>query len=432
MRPIIASIIKQTISNLFGGHLDFRARLFNIMAVAGILISLFTAVMGVIIGAGLANLLFCLLAMALAVFLIRYSYVSGRYQRSCMITIICVFLGLFPALFFSTGGYHSGMPSFFIFAVLFTVFMLDGKKMAVMTFLELALYSTLCIFAYYNPDKISFFNTEKDILLDIMFGFLSVSVALGVTMTLHLRLYKQRQTELEAARKQVEEYSNMKGELFTGMSHEIRTPLTGISLYAQFVVKEIRESGLNEETLADLAAISGEANRLAELADNTAKILMGTFDKADFLSREESLVDICDITLRLVRLLNPVAVRNGIKLTAEIKANVPAIPGYANILTQLVWNILQNAITHSNAKAVELSVEADAGNVKITVNDDGTGVESDILPRIFERGVSGRKGGSGIGLAICREIAEQHNGKITIKSEGGAGTSVTVILRGIA
>jgi signal transduction histidine kinase len=99
-------------------------------------------------------------------------------------------------------------------------------------------------------------------------------------------------------------------------------------------------------------------------------------------------------------------------------------------LTQIVWNILQNAITHSEGKKIELIVETDGGNVKVTVNDDGTGVDPDILPHIFERGISGKKDGSGIGLSICYDIVKQHSGEITIKSEPGKGTGVTVILRG--
>jgi signal transduction histidine kinase len=423
------SLLK-TGKKLFGDQHDFRARLFHILAVAGILISLVVGVVGIFIGAGLANFLLSLLAMLLASVILYYSLVSGKYQRCYMIAIICIFFGLFPFLFFSAGGYHSGMPSFFIFAVLFTVFMLEGKKMVVMTVLELAFYTTLCIYAYYNPGKVDFFNTEADFLSDILLGFLTVSAALGVTMSMHFRMYKQRQTELEFARKQVEEYAKMRSELFAGMSHEMRTPLTVMSTYAQFAVEQIRESGVNEQTLTDLATISDEAKRLAIMADSTMKILMGEYDADDIRVFKNSPVNIGDVCSRLVRLLKPVALRNGMELSAVITDNVPVVLGDVDALTQLVWNILQNTITHSGGKVIELIVETDGGNVKVTVNDDGTGVDPDILPRIFECGISGKKDGSGIGLSICYDIVKQHSGEITIKSEPENGTCVTVILRG--
>jgi signal transduction histidine kinase len=118
------------------------------------------------------------------------------------------------------------------------------------------------------------------------------------------------------------------------------------------------------------------------------------------------------------------------ELTATVTDNAPVISGDTDAITQLVWNVLQNAITHSGGKAIKLIVGADDGNAKVTVNDDGAGVEPDILPHIFERGIIGKKGGSGIGLSICRDIAKRHGGEITVRSEPGNGTGVTVILCG--
>jgi len=443
---------------LFGDRLDFRVRLFNIIAVAGIVISLISCVTGIVTSTGLVSILQTLAMMLFAIWALWYGNVSGRYQFCYIVVIICIFLLLYSALFFNTGGYHSGMPSYFIFAVLFTFFMLDGKKMIIMSVLELSVYTALCLYAYHNPDKINFFDTEKDFLIDVFVGFLVVSVALGITVSFHFRLYNQRQRELEEARRQVEEYARMKSELFAGMSHEMRTPLTVMSAYAQYAVEQIRESGANEQTLADLATISDEAKRLAEMADGTLKVLMtsavlGVSETDSGGAHQCQPVDVGAVCSRLVKLLEPIALRRGMKLRAVIRENIPAISGDADNVTQLVWNLLQNAITHSESKTIELFVsplsetdpQASAAppGVTITVNDDGVGIEPEILPRIFERGVSGKKGGSGIGLTICRDIANRHGGDIRVESAvgvapaggiapaNGTGTRVTVVLRGI-
>ena len=432
---MIKSFFLKTAKKLFGDSLDFRVRLFNIMAAAGILISLISGISFFFTGAGLASFIYCMLTMALSITLLWYSFVSGKYQLCYTITCFCIFLYLFPVMFFNAGGFHSGMPSFFIFAALFTVFMFEGKKMILMTLLELTVYTAICVYAYYNPEKINFFKSEYDVLIDIIISFVVVSLALGITMALHLRLYNRRQRELEAARKQVEEYAKIKSELFAGMSHEMRTPLTVMSAYAQFAVEQIRESsaagkpGVNEQILADLATISDEAKRLAEMADGTLKILMTTFETDDSGGKKTCPIDISIISKRLVRLLEPVASRNGKKLSAVINGGIPEISGDMDAIAQLIWNLLQNAITHSEGKIIELTVEAinDDSGVMVTVRDDGIGIEPGILPHIFERGVRGKNGGSGIGLAICREIAQRHNGDITVKSN--PGTSVTVQLR---
>jgi len=120
------------------------------------------------------------------------------------------------------------------------------------------------------------------------------------------------------------------------------------------------------------------------------------------------------------------------KLQVVIKDNIPEISGDADNLTQLMWNLLQNAFAHSESKTIELTVEALGSGVKVTVSDDGVGIEPEILRRIFERGVSGKKGGSGIGLAICRDIANRYGGNINVESVIGTGTKVTVTLHGIA
>jgi len=250
---------------------------------------------------------------------------------------------------------------------------------------------------------------------------------------------KDRTRELEKQTAIAVKALHYKSELFTEMNHEMRTPLTVMSTYAQLTMKRLRASGVDEQTIADLAIISNEAKRLAEMADGTLKILIAS--DASGVSETDSggaqinePVDIGAVCLQLVKLLEPLASRKGMKLRAVIRDNIPSIPVDADGLTQLMWNLLQNAITHSESKTIELTVEASAASpgVTITVNDDGTGIEPEILPRIFERGVSGKKGGSGFGLAICRDIANRHGGDVNIESISGMGTKVTVTLHGIA
>lgn len=109
MKKLIMFIIE----NFLSRSLDLRVRLFNILALSGIIGVVFIGV-----------------------------------------TNLVIFLGLFPFLFFKMGGYHGGMIAFFIFAVSFTVFMLEGKRALVVSVLEILVYSGLCIFAYLNPESV--------------------------------------------------------------------------------------------------------------------------------------------------------------------------------------------------------------------------------------------------------------------------------------
>ena len=115
--------------SLFRLSLPFRVRLFNVLALVGGMISLINGISSyannqdsVILGLNLG-------IAVLSFVLLFYAYKSGRYQFCYVVTIITIFLVMFPYLFFKSGGYKGGMVSFYIFGILFTVFMLEGKVM---------------------------------------------------------------------------------------------------------------------------------------------------------------------------------------------------------------------------------------------------------------------------------------------------------------
>ena len=421
---------------LFGKQLEFRVRLFSVLASAGALIGFFITIFDIVNQSGAINVITAASSMVISIVLLVYSSKSGRYQLCYMVTIIVIFLGIFPLFFFLSGAYYGSMPVFFILAIIFTVVMLEGKKALAMVFTELAIYIPLFFIAYKYPQLVKWYASENEIFIDVLISFAIASAALGITMFLHFRLYNQQYRELEAARKKAEDFAKMKSELFAGMSHEMRTPLTVMSAYAQFAVEQIKAEGASEQTLADLTTISDEAKRLAEMADGTLKILLSASESGKPEKQQAAIVNIVNPAERLVKLLEPVVSRKGRRLTLKFENDIQNIRGDQDEIIQLLWNILHNAIIHSTG-SIELGIEAEngasvaSGAITITVKDDGEGIASSLLPRIFERGVSGKKGGSGIGLSVCRDIAKRHGGDIIIESAEGRGTCVTVTLKGI-
>ena len=143
----IFGFIKKIRNMLFGNHLELRIRLFNTLGCAGIIASIFASITGILFNAGIINLLINIIILVFTFFLLRYALISGNYQRCYVITIVIIFCVLFPAFFIAAGGYHSGMPVFFVLAILFTVFMLEGTKMRFLAIIELILFTSLFIFA---------------------------------------------------------------------------------------------------------------------------------------------------------------------------------------------------------------------------------------------------------------------------------------------
>ena len=206
-----------------------------------------------------------------------------------------------------------------------------------------------------------------------------------------------------------------KAEYLNTLSHEVRTPLTVISNYTQLAVRQFRQGQIDERTIDGLEAVNAEALRIAELA---SKVLSPKEygDKA---------VDLAEIARQLARLYMPAVAAGDRALGVTLTKKLPTSCN-AGEITQVVWNLLDNAVKHGGGN-IDVDGNLNDEYVYIIVSDYGDGIPPEILPDVLKRGVSG-KGGSGLGLAIADEIARKHGGRLIVDSEYGLGTAVTLLL----
>ncbi|MDR1287565.1 MAG: response regulator [Treponema sp.] len=424
---------------LFPGTLDFRAKIFTVLAVAGFLISVSTALIGIANGAGAGNVTAGGIAALLAAVLLVYSKRSGRYRLCYIITVAGVFIGLFPFMFFSAGGYHSGMPVFFVFAVIFTIFMLEGGTAAVMALLELAIYTGISVYACYRPGAVTFFKNEEALLADVIFGFVTVSLALGITMFLQIRLYRDHQRELETAREEALRSSRVKSAFLSNMSHEIRTPINVILGMNEMILRT------NEWEQRDPAA--NEAAHYARAIESAGKTLLALVNNVLDMSRIESgkmeLNEGPYKTAELVRELfvmeQETAARKDLAFTVEADENLPSeLFGDETRIKQVALNFLSNAFKYTEKGGVVLRVKGRGGpgnfRLCIEVEDTGIGIREEQKPGLF--GIFTRLDteqrrnieGSGLGLAIAKELAGLMGGSIGVESVWGRGSVFTLEL----
>jgi signal transduction histidine kinase len=145
-------------------------------------------------------------------------------------------------------------------------------------------------------------------------------------------------------------------------------------------------------------------------------------------------VNVAELTSRSVEAMRPTADDKGV--TLEVVTNHPPIVrGDHNRLTQVLDNLVSNAVKFTNdGGAVNVSVSAENGNVRLVVADTGIGVpleeQGQVFSRFFRASTATRLAipGPGLGLAISRALVEQHGGTITFESQEGEGTQVVVIL----
>ncbi len=410
-------------------QLDFRVRLFNVLAMAGTLISLITAAAGIFTGAGWVNIATSLASMLLSYGLLYYSYQSGNYQICYLITIVAIFIVLFPVLFFSAGGYHSGMPCFFVFAVLFTIFMLDGKKAFAISAVELVLYIGCCLIAYYRPEFVKAFTSEEDLLIDIMIGFLCVSISLGITMFLHFGMYNRQQRELESARREALRLSEVKSAFLANMSHEIRTPINVILGMNEMV---LRESD-SEQTAGFARNIQNAGKTLLTLINNILDVSKIESGKMEVL---EEVYPLADLIRDLSVIGGERAAKKSLDFLLEIDETLPTeLCGDFIHVKQVVVNFLSNAVKYTESGSVTLSFRKKPGRLPeeillcVTVTDTGIGIREEEQAGLFDaftrvdlpahRNIEG----TGLGLAIARQLTQLMDGKIRMRSVWGGGSA---------
>ena len=135
-------------------------------------------------------------------------------------------------------------------------------------------------------------------------------------------------------------------------------------------------------------------------------------------------IQLAEIIRQCAKLYEPILERKNVTLNVTLPDKLPEIFANAGELTQVMFNLMQNAKTHTENGRVTLSAFVAAEAVSVCVTDTGTGIDPELLPCVFERGVSGNDAGTGIGLPICKEIIEAHSGTVEIESAIGKGTAV--------
>lgn len=240
-----------------------------------------------------------------------------------------------------------------------------------------------------------------------------------------------KQIALESANRELSTLNQHKSQFLATISHELRTPLTAIIAFAELMEKQLpTEDDLNRQNVKEIRS-NGE-NLLVLINDllDLAQIEAGRYEL-----RVETM-DLIDVIDSVERVIQPLAYKKQIDFASNFLTDVPLFKGDPEKIRRAVLNLVDNAVKFTPPGGrVNISVEYNHQKrvVTIAVSDNGIGIKTEDLPYIFERfrqldsSNMRRYRGSGLGLALTKELMEMHGGWVGVTSEGlGKGSVFTL------
>lgn len=245
-----------------------------------------------------------------------------------------------------------------------------------------------------------------------------VALALAAGLVWSLRQQTRRQEQLRDELRKAEHLAAL-GRMLAGVAHEVRNPLTAIRSTVQLWERLPDQS----RTPESLAAVVTAVDRLNELV---GRLLL--FARSGHEGRRP--VDLNAVAAETLELVRARAESQGVILEADLTPTLPPVVGAGQAIRQVALNLVSNALQAMSAGG-RLSCRTcrlPGGRVELAVADTGPGVPADARERIFEPFFTTRADGTGLGLALCREVARQHGGDVTLDPAAGSGATFRFVL----
>ena len=238
----------------------------------------------------------------------------------------------------------------------------------------------------------------------------------------------QDRTEVRELEGQVIHAENLAtlGQLAAGIVHEINNPLTSISVYGEYLLSKLTRSGAEDDDVKRVERILRSSDRIMSFTRNLLTYARPSKEEAHPLVLNDVLEEAVGFCEHVIR-------ESGVTIVRDYGYNLPKVRAVSGQLHQVFVNLITNACNAAHDEGGEIRLTTrlvGRDRVHVRVEDNGVGIGSDDIKRVFEPFFSTRRRGkgTGLGLSIVKSIVERHGGSIEIDSEMGVGTIVVVTL----
>jgi signal transduction histidine kinase len=236
--------------------------------------------------------------------------------------------------------------------------------------------------------------------------------------------------EIQDKSRQLAEASQHKSQFLANMSHELRTPLNAILGYTELITDGIYGQP-PDKMLAVLKRLESNGRHLLGLINDVLDL---SKIEAGQLTLSLDNYSMKDVVHSVFGAVEPLAADKKIAFKVEVAPDLPPARGDERRLTQVLLNLVGNAIKFTDAGAVAIKASARNGHFSISVCDTGPGISEADQTKLFQEfqqadnSITKKKGGTGLGLAISKRIVEMHGGRITLESQLGKGSTFSITL----
>ena len=239
---------------------------------------------------------------------------------------------------------------------------------------------------------------------------------------------RMRASELAEAYQKLAEQELARREFLTNIGHELRTPLQIATGYLQMLQRGMVDG---EQVKVGIDTVARNVQQIASLVNDILFL-----QEMELVLPEFQAVDMKEVTGQVFARYNPKAIERNVNLRVLPSPNLPPVSGDSKSLERALMALVDNAIKFSpKGGDVEIRMSDQNEHIQVAVQDHGIGITDENLPHIFDRfyHIEGSGddlfGGIGLGLAITRQVIQQHQGNIDVESEPGKGSIFTLTLK---